>query len=48
MTEFISHIKHLRRKFKNFDENFDEIETIYGIDTDIKILRKVKSRTRFY
>ena len=26
-----SHIKRLRRKFKNFDENFDEIETIYGI-----------------
>ena len=26
-----SHIKRLRRKFKSFDENFDEIETIYGI-----------------
>ena len=26
-----SHIKRLRRKFKNLDTNFDEIETLYGI-----------------
>ena len=26
-----SHIKRLRRKFKNLDKNFDEIETLYGI-----------------
>lgn len=26
-----SHIKRLRRKFKNKDKNFDEIETLYGV-----------------
>jgi two-component system response regulator ChvI len=26
-----SHIKRLRRKFKNLDENFESIETLYGV-----------------
>ncbi|MEC7628502.1 MAG: winged helix-turn-helix domain-containing protein, partial [Pseudomonadota bacterium] len=26
-----SHIKRLRRKFKKIDQNFDAIETLYGI-----------------
>ena len=26
-----SHVKRLRRKFKAIDDNFDQIETLYGI-----------------
>jgi two-component system response regulator ChvI len=26
-----SHIKRLRRKFKNLDEDFESIETLYGV-----------------
>jgi two-component system response regulator ChvI len=26
-----SHIKRLRRKFKNLDKNFESIETLYGV-----------------
>ena len=26
-----SHLKRIRRKFKEFDENFDQIETVYGV-----------------
>jgi two-component system response regulator ChvI len=26
-----SHIKRIRRKFKSIDENFDSIETLYGV-----------------
>ena len=35
-----SHIKRLRRKFKSFDENFDEIETIYGIGYRYKNIKE--------
>ena len=35
-----SHIKRLRRKFKNFDKNFDEIETIYGIGYRYKNIKE--------
>ena len=35
-----SHIKRLRRKFKSFDENFDEIETIYGMGYRYKNTKK--------
>jgi two-component system response regulator ChvI len=26
-----SHIKRVRKKFKNLDEEFDQIETLYGV-----------------
>ena len=26
-----SHLKRIRRKFKELDENFDQIETVYGV-----------------
>ena len=26
-----SHLKRVRRKFKEFDKNFDQIETVYGV-----------------
>ena len=35
-----SHIKRLRRKFKSFDENFDEIETIYGMGYRYKNIKE--------
>ena len=35
-----SHIKRLRRKFKDFDKNFDEIETIYGMGYRYKNMRE--------